>query len=341
MPSFDQNIQTIETALYGKEVRSAIAEGLQQAASTGGGSGGINVNSVDDIVSMIDTIAENGYNSSIGTTSQIENDSCVTPLRNSVVRGKYLGPTVTSEQLTAIETGKFTGLALGDYWANSEDDRKYIIKDFDYYFLPEYFCPWNQMMNYSLVPFHHIVVGTAESVGTTAYDTSGIQFTMAYIQSDLRSAVTGSTVSNGRLLDGTPVNNIPLVERLEFDLNGDASHIYKDRFFPLSLELFLGFSAGLYSVANNQREKKQLSFYKKCGTGMIGRRNGGDKSMLTLLRDPICYFKTADGTPSVGVFASGYGQTVHPVGATQVCPFAINYVLCGRDCTSYNQLVSM
>lgn len=341
MPTFDQNVQTIKTALYGKEVRSAIAEGLQQAASTGGGSGGISVNSVDDIVAMIDTIAENGYNSSIGTTSQIKNDSCVTPLRNSVVRGKYLGPTVTSEQLTAIETGKFTGLALGDYWANSEDGRKYIIKDFDYYFLPEYVCPWNQMTNYSLVPFHHIVVGTAEAVGTTKYDASGIMLTNPYIRSDLRAAVIGSTIANDRLLDGTPVNNIPLIERIDFDLNGAASHVYKDKFFPLSIELCLGYSTGLYAMANSQREKKQLSFYKKCGAGMIGRRNGGEKLMNTLLRDVNVYFKGADGTPSTGLFSIGYGLILYPVSSSDYVGYTVNYALCGRDCTSYNQLVSM
>lgn len=36
--------------------------------------------------------------------------------KNSIYRGKYLGNTVTAEQYTAISSGTFTDLYIGDYW---------------------------------------------------------------------------------------------------------------------------------------------------------------------------------------------------------------------------------
>lgn len=49
---------------------------------------------------------------------------------NSIYRGKSLGATITSAQLTAIKNGTFDDLYIGDYWTSSNIN--YRIAEFDY-----------------------------------------------------------------------------------------------------------------------------------------------------------------------------------------------------------------
>lgn len=51
--------------------------------------------------------------------------------KNSIYRGKYLGNTVTAEQYTAISSGTFTDLYIGDYWTIGGVDWR--IAAFNYY----------------------------------------------------------------------------------------------------------------------------------------------------------------------------------------------------------------
>lgn len=51
---------------------------------------------------------------------------------NSIYRGKYLGSSVTAEQYTAISSGTFTDLYIGDYWTIGGVN--YRIAAFDYYY---------------------------------------------------------------------------------------------------------------------------------------------------------------------------------------------------------------
>lgn len=51
---------------------------------------------------------------------------------NCIYRGKNLGTSVTAEQYTAISSGKFTDLYIGDYWVIN--DVTYRIAAFDYYY---------------------------------------------------------------------------------------------------------------------------------------------------------------------------------------------------------------
>lgn len=56
---------------------------------------------------------------------------------NSIYRGKNLGTEITPEQCTAIKSGKFTDLYIGDYWEGelaSGLSEKWIIAHFDYNF---------------------------------------------------------------------------------------------------------------------------------------------------------------------------------------------------------------
>lgn len=51
---------------------------------------------------------------------------------NCIYRGKNLGTSVTAEQYTAISSGKFTDLYIGDYWVIK--GVTYCIAAFDYYY---------------------------------------------------------------------------------------------------------------------------------------------------------------------------------------------------------------
>lgn len=51
---------------------------------------------------------------------------------NAIYRGKKLGESVTSEQYTAISSGKFTDLYIGDYW--TIESVNWRIAAFDYYY---------------------------------------------------------------------------------------------------------------------------------------------------------------------------------------------------------------
>lgn len=65
---------------------------------------------------------------------------------NCVYRGKYLGSSVTAEQYSAISSGTFDGLYIGDYW--TIDGINYRIAAFDYY--------WNSGI--TALTTHHAVI---------------------------------------------------------------------------------------------------------------------------------------------------------------------------------------
>ena len=66
--------------------------------------------------------------------------------KNSIYRGKYLGSTVTTEQYTAISSGTFTDLYIGDYW--TINGINWRIAAFNYY----------RNTGDSLVPGNHLVI---------------------------------------------------------------------------------------------------------------------------------------------------------------------------------------
>src|SRR5690554_4023945 len=71
---------------------------------------------------------------------------------NSIYRGKYLGSTVTTEQYTAISSGTFTDLYIGDYW--TINGINWRIAAFNYY----------RNTGDSLIPGNHIVVVPDQSL---------------------------------------------------------------------------------------------------------------------------------------------------------------------------------
>ena len=77
---------------------------------------------------------------------------------NSIFRGKYLGSSYTEAQRTAIQSGTFDDLFIGDYWTIGGID--YVICHFDYY----YRCS-DADINY-----HHVIVmprGTMTGLSVT------------------------------------------------------------------------------------------------------------------------------------------------------------------------------
>ena len=57
---------------------------------------------------------------------------------NSVYRGKKLGDSVTADQLSAISSGTYTDMYVGDYWENNGE--KYYIAHFEYGFANSITC---------------------------------------------------------------------------------------------------------------------------------------------------------------------------------------------------------
>lgn len=81
---------------------------------------------------------------------------------NCIYRGKNLGTSVTAEQYTAISSGKFTDLYIGDYWVIN--GVTYRIAAFDYY----YNCGDTNFTK------HHVVVVPDTSLYKAQMNTSNV-----------------------------------------------------------------------------------------------------------------------------------------------------------------------
>ena len=81
---------------------------------------------------------------------------------NCIYRGKNLGTSVTAEQYTAISSGKFTDLYIGDYWVIN--GVTYRIAAFDYY----YNCGGTNFTK------HHVVIVPDTSLYKAQMNTSNV-----------------------------------------------------------------------------------------------------------------------------------------------------------------------
>lgn len=81
---------------------------------------------------------------------------------NCIYRGKNLGTSVTAEQYTAISSGKFTDLYIGDYWVIN--GVTYRIAAFDYY----YNCGDTNFTK------HHVVIVPDASLYKAQMNTSNV-----------------------------------------------------------------------------------------------------------------------------------------------------------------------
>lgn len=81
---------------------------------------------------------------------------------NCIYRGKNLGTSVTAEQYTAISSGKFTDLYIGDYWVIN--GVTYRIAAFDYY----YNCGDTNFTK------HHVVIVPDTSLYKVQMNTSNV-----------------------------------------------------------------------------------------------------------------------------------------------------------------------
>lgn len=81
-------------------------------------------------------------------------------MHSNIYGGRDLGTTVTSTQMTAIRSGKFNGLYVGDYWTFNE--RIWRIVDFDYFY-------GFRTKSYGSNDQHHVVVMPDISLGTARF----------------------------------------------------------------------------------------------------------------------------------------------------------------------------
>lgn len=83
-------------------------------------------------------------------------------VRRTIIRGKNLGGSLTSQQKSAIQLGTFEGLWLGDYWEIG--DVKWRIADFDYWLN----CGDNAFTS------HHLVIVPDTTLGSAAMNSSSV-----------------------------------------------------------------------------------------------------------------------------------------------------------------------
>ena len=101
---------------------------------------------------------------------------------NCIYRGKYLGTSVTTAQWTAISSGAFTDLYIGDYW--TINGVNWRIASFDYY----YHCGDIDFTT------HHIIVVPDTSLGSAVMNDTNIT-TGGYQGSKFRTSLK-STYTN-------------------------------------------------------------------------------------------------------------------------------------------------
>lgn len=126
-----------------------------------------------DIAGLTEDIKE--INSQLGS---IDYDGA--GAHNSIYRGKYLGAEVTAEQYTAISSGKFTDLYIGDYW--TINGINYRIGHFDYWLRTgDKECTTPHVL---IVPDTNLANGQMNSTNTTAG---------GYIGSDFKTGANDNT----------------------------------------------------------------------------------------------------------------------------------------------------
>ena len=165
-------------------------------------------------------------------------------------RGKYLGSTITAEQLTAIRNGTFDDLYVGDYW---ECDiyglmRKFRIVDINY---------WLNTGSGTKCTTNHIVVMPDEPIGSHLYmhDTNA---DIDYCNSNVRNKLlTDTTVNNTRDIIsswlGTKFNDIVLSHK-EYLINSVSNGIpatgsWCDSTIELPSEIMM-YGTRIYSPGN-------------------------------------------------------------------------------------------
>lgn len=133
---------------------------------------------------------------------------CGARIHRSIFRGSSLGSTFTSEQKTAIQTGTFENLWLGDYW--EIDGVKWRIVDFDY---------WYNRGN-PVFTSHHVVIMPDGGIGAgkmndTSITTGGYTGSQMYTtnmntaKTSVTSAFGSAVLTHKEYLINTVTNGYP------------------------------------------------------------------------------------------------------------------------------------
>ena len=103
-------------------------------------------------------------------------------MHRNILRGKYLGDSITAEQLAAISAGTFDDLYVGDYW--TINGVNYRIADFDYWY----------GKGDTACATHHAVIVPDTNLASAKMNSTNIT-TDGYIGSDF---YTGANDNTGR-----------------------------------------------------------------------------------------------------------------------------------------------
>lgn len=183
--------------------------------------------------------------------------------KRAIFRGKNLGSTLTAEQKTAIQTGTFENLWLGDYW--EIDGVKYRIADFDY---------WHGRGD---TPFntHHLVIVPDDVIGQAKMNDTAIT-TGGYTS----SAMYGTNLASAKSTIQDAFSDAVLTHR-EFLINAVTSGYpsegaWTDSSIELMNEIMV-FGSYIHTPAGNgsvivkryTNSNIQLALFKACPELMI------------------------------------------------------------------------
>lgn len=124
---------------------------------------------------------------------------------NSVYRGEYLGSLVSDAQYEEINSGRFRGMCIGDYWVINNKD--YVIAAFDYYWdCGEPCCTTHHVV---LVPRKQLYTAPMNTTDTTqgGYANSAMRTTnLEQAKTIIKNAFNGHVLSHRILITNAMTN---------------------------------------------------------------------------------------------------------------------------------------
>ena len=175
---------------------------------------------------------------------------------NCIYRGKYLGTSVTAAQWSAISSGAFTDLYIGDYW--TINGVNWRIASFDYY----YNCGDTNFTT------HHIIVVPDTSLGSSVMNDSNTTaggYKGSKFRTSLKSTYTNTVKS---AFGSSHVKSHRIIITNSIDSNGNPNGwewIDSDGVELMTERMVYGSSVWGVSNANGYNcgvEKSQLDLFK-------------------------------------------------------------------------------
>ena len=134
-------------------------------------------------------------------------------VHNSIYRGKDLGTSVTADQYSAINSGAFTDMYIGDYW--TINSKVYRIAAFDYWYNKgDTACNKHHVVlvpdsNFTGSPMNSENVTTGGYVGSDIYTGNNDNTGLSAVRTTIGSAFSGHLLSHREYFSNAVTNGYP------------------------------------------------------------------------------------------------------------------------------------